>query len=349
MLRREYGKAINHIRAGIGIFAERSKRAGKPGESKLVSAKNLENMLRHLETHLCELSVADRPSMPRRSLIGRQALPQDAEDWGTPPLELSLPAFANIGEARLELEGYWHNLMFILHELAEPDVFATTLTPEDFTSHCQTFRQAFARWRTRFDKLMEKLEQRLEPLKPAETRALAQLELYQLSGAQILETCLPPNEMNWDRFLHGFERMLDLCDIICGNANDGTDNSAEYGGFQLDHGIVAACLHTVWKCRSARVRLRALKMLSQQRQEGLWDAQLVEMVGRHIDEIERGPGMLEEAARRDALPEEIPVWRRVLGIGVLFSSAGRDAVITTFVQESQFDERVIATRKTMSW
>lgn len=81
----------------------------------------------------------------------------------------------------------------------------------------------------------------------------------------------------------------------------------------------------------------------------LWDAQLVELVGRHIDDIERGPGLLEQAALRDAQPEEIPVWRRILGIDVLFSSAGRDAVITFFVQKCQVDDTVIAVRKTLTW
>lgn len=347
MLRREYGKAIQHIRSGINIYAEHFKKANGKSSSQIVSNEQLEIMLRHLETHLCELSMEGRPTMPRHSLVGRNA-PDNGEFLQT-SLGGTLPPFANINEARLELDAYWHDLMFVLHELSEPDMFATTLSAEDFMSRCQVFQEAFVRWRIRFDSMVEDLDRRPVPMSLKERKALAQLQIYQQSGAQILETCLQPNEMNWDNFHEGFKRNLELCDIIAQEEKDASGGSVAHGGFQLDHGIVPACWHTIWKCRAARVRLHAINLLSQPRQDGLWDGQLAQLVGRHIDQIERGPETLEDAALRDAQPEEIPLHRRILGIDVMFSASGRDAVVTFFLPRSETDPDIIAIRKTLSW
>jgi hypothetical protein len=306
-------------------------------------------MLRNLETHLCELSMEDRfPLMPRTNCVERQALPQDQEGWVLPTEATHLPAFTSINEARLELDGLWHNLMFILHEMGEPLLFPPSTTPEQLMERCQIFRQAFVKWRLKFDKLVENLNRRPDSLKNVDRKALAQLEMYQITGEQILDPALT-DELSWDGWTHGFERTLDLCDIIVGNSTSKEDNSAEHGGFSLDHGIVTACFHTVRKCRIARIRQRALDLLSKQRQDGLWDAQLVERVGRHIDNIERGPGLLADAVLRDAGAEEIPIWRRIQAIEVMFSSAGREAVVTFYVPKSEFDDDVVLIRKSLSW
>lgn len=349
MLRREYGKAINHIQAGITIFAEHSKTAEARNRMSLVSSVQLENMLRNLETHLCELSMEDRfPLMPRQSFVGRRALPHDGQDWVLPPTHPSSPAFATISEARLELDGLWHNLMFVLHELNEPQNFTSRLSPEQLALQLVHFRQAFIDWKTRFDKLTRDLRRRSGPLRASEKRALAQLEMYQMTGLQILDPSIT-DEMSWDNWTAGFERTLDLCDIIVANESPEGETGKQRGVFQLDHGIVTACFHTIRKCRSARVRYRALQLLAQQRQDGLWDAQLVQAAGRFIDEIERGSGLLDQAAIRDAQPEEIPVWRRIQGIDVMFSSAGRSAVMTFLVPASAMDDSIIPIQKTLTW
>jgi hypothetical protein len=151
--------------------------------------------------------------------------------------------------------------------------------------------------------------------------------------------------MSWDGWGHGFERTLDLCDIVAETACGDTEDPA----FQLDHGIVTACFHTIRKCRTARIRQRVLRLLSKQRQDGFWDAQLVAVVGQYIDDIERGPESLEQAALRDAQADEIPHWRRIQGIDVVFSAAGRNAVVTFFVPTSHADTTLIPLRKAISW
>jgi hypothetical protein len=128
-----------------------------------------------------------------------------------------------------------------------------------------------------------------------------------------------------------------------------TDNGEDYCGFQLDIGTVAACFHTLWKCRSAKVRQRALNLLQYQRQEGLWDAHLVAIAGRQIDEVERGPDLLHEASLRDAGPEEIPRWRRILGIDIVFSPESREAVLIFMKQKSEDDNSLVAIKKILNW
>ena len=348
MLRREYGKAIKHIQAGITIFAEQNTHTtlSKKGGS-LIHRNRLESLLRNLETHLCELSMEDRfPLMPRRSYIGRHALPhQTSTSWVNPdPAEsLTLPPFVSISDAHQELDALWHNLMFVLHELGEPETFIPRLSPEQLMAQLVLFRGAFRSWRVRFDQLTFLLERRPNPLKPEERKSLAQLEMYRLTGEQILNPSLT-DEMSWDTWTHGFEHTLDLCEIIIRNETQGPNI------FQIDHGIVVACFHTIRKCRAARIRLRALDLLSQQRrQDGLWDAQLVAKAGRFIDEIERGGASLEEAAARDARAGEIPVWRRIRAIDVMFSSEGREAVLTFLMPRGEWDETIVRVRKTITW
>jgi hypothetical protein len=348
MLRREYGKAINHIQSGISIFGERNAGAlnASSDGSSLISTSQLEIILRQLETHLCELCMERAPVMPRRSLVGRKALPQDCPkvlDELMPPL----PGFNTIMEARLELDGYWHNLMFILHEFAEPDVFHNTFSSEDFEEQSQAYTQAFSSWRQRFNILLQQLHLRPEPITSTERKAIAQLELYESVGTQILGTSITGDEMVWDKHEKSFEHVVDLCEIIADNS--ASIDGYEYPGFQLDNGIVVACFHTIWKCRTARTRQRALTLLSQQRQEGLWDAHLVAMVCKLIDEIERGPGLLEEASLRNARAAELPCWRRILRVDVVFSAEGKDAVISFVKQKSERDETMITIRKCLSW
>jgi hypothetical protein len=353
MLRREYGKAISHIKSGINIFAEHTSRVARNSNrglrsptKDLISIAQLEHVLRQLETHLCEISLehATGPTMPRRNFVSRKASPQDATDWSP-----STVGFKSVMEARLELDGYWNNMMFVLEELSQPDVITTIISPDALLERRLDFQQAFASWRHRFDILAKTLKTRPTPLTARERKTMAQVEMYHLTGVQILETCLEPDELVWDRYRHNFEQMLNLCDIIV-NTDLDKDDGGEYGGFQLDQGIVGPCFQTMWKCRAAKVRRRAIRLLdSQQRQEGLWDAQLVAKVGWLMDEMERGPGLLEEAAARDAAAEEIPRWRRIVGVDVQFSSEGRYATISLMMQQSQEDDSSLISRHILNW
>ncbi|KIW08657.1 hypothetical protein, variant [Verruconis gallopava] len=361
MMRREYGKAIKHLKAGIGIFAEHHGRTASDGQAKptLIPTERLEDILRQLETHLCEISMDGPLSMPRRSLVSYKELPRKGEAWASAPAGLDQRCFDSITEARAELDSYCHNLMFLFHEILEPDVFATPPASEAYTERTtDAFAQAFVSWRHRFDGLKAKLAQRPRPLSRPERRTLAQLEMYHLVASQVLTTYLSLDEMSWDKHQAGFERVLDLCDVIVGKHAGGVDKSGgsdnddaaseAYNGFQLNHGIVAACLHTAWKCRDARVRLRVIDLLSQQRQEGLWDAQLVKWAVCHIDEIERGPGLLEAAALRGDGADVIPRWRRIVRLDVYFSAEGRGAVLVLFVPKDESME-ITTIKKVLSW
>jgi hypothetical protein len=72
-------------------------------------------------------------------------------------------------------------------------------------------------------------------------------------------------------------------------------------------------------------------------------------VAQQIDEIERGPDTLDAATLRDAGAEEIPCWKRVMGVDIMFSSEGRHAVISFMKQRSEHDDSLINIRRVLNW
>lgn len=344
MIRQEQGRAITHIRNGINMFAEHRNKLMLQDKSptipnSMVPLDQLEATLRRTEIQLCELSMTRYPPapLPRRTLVGRVQLPKQRPE--------EFVGFETIEEAREELDGCWHSLMFMLHELMEPDVFITDLTPADYEASAQIFHDTFVSWSASFKHLVDKLDARPFPHTPKERKGLAVLEMHQTLGLQILETFMDRDEMIWDYYSNRFNRLMDMCDIIAG-ADEIEPGQEPDAAFQLDIGIVAPCFHVIWKCRNARVRDRAIRLLEKYpRQDGLWNGGLVARVGRYLDETERGTETLADAAMRGAEAEEIPDWARIVGVNVVFSPEGKGAVISFMKQKSEHDAEVILIAK----
>ena len=84
----------------------------------------------------------------------------------------------------------------------------------------------------------------------------------------------------------------------------------------FDMSVSMLLVHIISKCRDARVRLKAIRLLEEYpRQEGLWDSALIAKIGRFMDQVERQGASLEEAAARGSLANEIPLSQRVVGFG----------------------------------
>jgi hypothetical protein len=107
--------------------------------------------------------------------------------------------------------------------------------------------------------------------------------------------------------------------------------------------------HVVWKCRDARIRMNAIKILERYpRLEFLWDGILVARIARSIDMIERQGGTLEEAAMRRASADEIPHWTRVFDLAVDLSTSAREAKLT-YTRMEKGSLRVIRIDETLTW
>ena len=357
MLRREHGKAISHFRGGIRIFAEQrdaaiANRQLNTCSDEMIPLEHLEVVLRRVEIQLCELSLDRFPpfSAPRSSLVGIKPLPYWDVTW---PRQSA--GFNSIDEARLELDAYWHNMMFMLHEFFESKNFDSSLSAHRFASKCEAFHIAFVCWRRNLDALMDQLKAKSTSLSSQERKALILMELHQIIGIHILETLFNPCEMQWDAFKDRFNMVIDLCGIIIGEEQGGNLASTPSGekprpGFHLDMGIVAPLFHVLWKCRDARIRYRAIKMLEEHpRQDGLWDGRLVAIVGRQIDAVERGDEPLADAAQRGAAPEEIQAWARIRNVDPIFFVNEKKATVTFLKQRSQEDDTFIELTTTVTW
>jgi hypothetical protein len=217
------------------------------------------------------------------------------------------------------------------------------------------YYRAVMEWSEKFSKLVADLNASTALLTSLERGLIAWLQMYELLFLQLLETYHSQDEMAWDRLTDRFERILALCMITASNNQFG-DPACDlhkvdaYCGFQVGNGIVAACFHVIWKCRTARVRLKGLELLkSYPRRECLWDAQVVIKVGEHLDELERGPIKLHEAAARDAGADEIPAWARVRSIGVKFGHIKRVAELTFVKPRGPTDSSLIEIKRSIDW
>jgi hypothetical protein len=318
----------------------------------VIPLRHLERSLRQVEIQLCELTLERYPTypLPTVSFFDRQSMPYESL-----PDPVVCTNFRDLDHARVELGWHWHTLMDKLHFNFKPEAYGPLPYSEGFDGQREMYYHALVSWCNKFQALVLGMKLRSLPLTSLERGSIARLQTYEILLLQLLETYKNRGEMLWDQHTDRFERILDLCKITASNDEFGDPacdmiKADAYCGFQLGNGIIAACFHVIWKCRAARVRLKAIKLLqTYPRREALWDARMVVHVGKYLDELERGSGCLHEAALRNADPEEIPSWARVRCIGVQFGATNRSAELTFIQPTSQLDEILVKIRRNISW
>jgi hypothetical protein len=220
---------------------------------------------------------------------------------------------------------------------------------------------------------LEDLMQRIGDLTPKEASIYALLQCYVLLAETILGTVSLPREMLWDEYRSQFERIVGLCRTVIKHEvlesgaminalsapvvvqhryapNNEQDPSTPLPDSRchltFDMGVCMILHHVASRCRDARIRLDAIKLLEDhQRLEGLVDGALIAKIGRAIDSVERQGASLEEAAAREASAAEIPLSQRVLQLrGKLHkNSRSGDLILLRAMGESGLDAIPVAT------
>lgn len=189
---------------------------------------------------------------------------------------------------------------------------------------------------------LEDLRKRLNHMTPKEEAIYALLKCHVFLADSILGTASWPRGLLWDDYRDKFQEIVALCRTVIEHEvlDSGAPTNVKstpivikqryapdnehYVPVSLqdarcpltfDMSVCMVLCHVISKCRDARIRLDAIKLLEDYpRLEGLWDGAIVAQVGRAIDRVERRGANLEEAAAKGASAAEIPLSQRVLAV-----------------------------------
>jgi hypothetical protein len=280
------------------------------------------------------------------------------------PLPSPAPHFDTFDDAWTALGQRW-NALNMWGERAQ-DTVNGDLNAVEHIRQQQKLSNDFSGWESGF-RTLRNMER---PFTRREKCVSSLLECHLILAKQVLKTTPQIGEMIWDQTVEEFAEVVKLCrsvvDTEVGPTSTQEEQSSEVLRLQryipmnstnrpempwvaFDMGIMPVLFHVVWKCRDARVRLNAIKILEQYpRLEFLWDGLLVARIARSIDMIERQGGQLEEAAARGSSVDEIPSWTRVLNMDVAMGTDVREVNLTYTRMEREGTD-VVRINETITW
>ncbi|KAH8660134.1 hypothetical protein BX600DRAFT_467289 [Xylariales sp. PMI_506] len=152
-----------------------------------------------------------------------------------------------------------------------------------------------------------------------------------------LSTMLPfdnfeSDETQFDEHLNHFGSIVDLASLIV------PENKVCVSRFSLEFGMVAPLWWTAMKCRHPRIRHKALQLLKNAGQDGIWDAILLSQLAGEAIQMEEETDIVDENTLMDARPtysdlhwaELVPLQRRLTAAEVQFEDDNETSIITTF-------------------
>jgi hypothetical protein len=341
-------------------------------DEKLLPLQQLIPAFARLERQLHEMTGGDSP------LIQGFAIDQTAAgffEYANPDPQ-PVPRFSSLNHAWLSLHQRWHALISFtggIHQdwfnhLGDVD---RNYRPEYKGTQEQRMleiRRDFHLWSLG----LEGLRNRITDKTPREASIFALLQCYALLAETIVGTASSPLlGMLWDDYQEQFERIVRLCRNVIENEvlesgalistlsvpivvqhryapnNEQQDTSPP---LTFDMSVCMPLLHVITKCRDARIRLEAIKLLEDYpRLEGLWDGAIIAKIGRAIDFGERQGASLEKAAARGASAAEIPLSQRVLHIRGKPSREERRGELILFKGKGEGGHDIIPIFSSFDW
>jgi hypothetical protein len=359
-LRRNYNVAITHIQGGLDIVTEYRDRVLNFPHDTLIPFKPLIRAFARLERQICEI-YARVPAL--NHALARIQDTNGYYEYAT-PLPSPLPYFATFDDAWTALGQRWNALNGWGARIHDPSKFGSDTVK--LAQEREKLFNDYSEWESGFIAMKHKKQS----LTQQEKCVCALLDCHLILARQVLKTAPHTNEMVWDATVQEFEQVVELCRIVVEAEIESTGSQGAKSGLisrsqryipttastrtampwvSFDMGIMPVLFHVVWKCRDARVRLKAINILKKYpRMEFLWDGVLVARVARSIDRIERPSEQLEEAAARGASVDEIPLWRRVRTVDFALGNGAREACLTYKRMEEGGVESV-RMDETMTW
>lgn len=333
-MRGHYGSALSHINGGVKILSEVQHNTSDPlkngivqSETPYVSIDELTALLTRLDTQATQINSRRKTNL--------RLLEDYGADFGS-----KVPRFfKSLTEARISLDYLWNcstNLSWLL-TTGNLDV----LSRKSIIEKVSAVNKLLPHWTTSFDNFVasnkdhfnSKARQSIGTLRVQQNLLEIMLNEEQFST--------PNNEPVWEDFMPQMERVVSLAEsVVSESATTGDLNPT----FSLDVGIVVPLFVVASKCRNKTLRRKAIELLAcQQRQEGLWDSQLVARVLAHVVAI-------EELGFENIRGEDIPDWARVFEIDAAFDIEGRRARVTYWRLKDQTPEsKKYITEELLTW
>jgi hypothetical protein len=355
---------MEHVKSGIRIiqqhYTNNSQRENFSPLQQFVPA------FARLERQLQELT-AD-PSALIQHLVTKQEAAGYFDYCDTYPQPV--PQFQDLNEAWMSLHQRWHRLLKWVGEMHQQWFNNMAHNPK-LDARKARLAQDFHLWSLGLQELGAKLGAR----SPRETSIYALLECHVILADNVLETTSLPGERRWDHLDPCFRKIVEICRVVTkyevANAAASADAlpvqvlvqqryAPEMGEaiwskdpncpLTFDLGVSMILLHVLNKCRDARIRYDAIKLLEDYpRLEGMWDSLVIAQVGRAIDLVERNGASLEEAAARGAFSAEIPMSQRVFSTQGQMNSAERSADLVLMKASGVGGTDTTCVHHTLTW
>lgn len=280
-----YLSSMTHIKSGLRITKEMR-------EGKLTSflPKNIEPTLVRLDNQLIELSDV---------LSGFVA-----ETSPSPELVPIPPKFLSIEEAHNSLDIFYnHNLHMLWYMGPQSGISEEVLA--QIPAMFQELHRYYSKWQEAFE----------DSKFSKSTPGVALIKVY-MQYISLLHTAdFSAGEKAWDTKTSEFSQIADAIEEIIDDPTSHlkTQISGKPAGkptFTMSLGVIVPLFIIGRACRDPRVRRRAVKLLKKHnRQEGIWNTQLVAEILEHLISMEEDTvqGPVTRA-------EDIPLWPRIAGL-----------------------------------
>lgn len=293
-----------------------------------VSVATVRNIFNRLDSQASQLTFGRRrhllSGLPNMTLITRQL------------------KFSTLEDARTALDDIWSSVTLNI-ATERPSSMSGCEAKKNLEKMQSSINQELETWIKNFGALVNSLKSK-GPLDRPMRNSINTMKLQWTTIRLLRQTdaaLMVEDEMFWDGFKHEFEVMLAMAQTIVDYSTPTplsapkppkptkessvsekpSKNSGEELLFYLDNSILFPLFFIVAKSRDRKLRRKALTLLEQaNRQEGVWNSNLLARVARRTIEIE------EEGLEAEDL-ERIPRERRVWRASALFEVAPRKAKI----------------------
>ena len=358
----DHKQAIIQIQTGLSLLHELQSQYSSLEEPNMTSRveDELFAMFTRLAVQAKSYDMAfhfPRPYVIRLTPIRAHGNSSEKSSRSPSPLDsITLPArFEHLVEARLASDKLCFKLLCFIERLQIAKNNASNVLPADWKRYGMNLKGEIDAWSAAFEPI---LQSRHESGKPIVKVGIAALKMFQINVGVLFMMMFCDSELQFDAFIPQFKQMVDLgWEVVSAEALQHGSRSNIHGSihagqlktprikpsFSADLGIVPPLFVVVTKCREPRIRRNAIGLLrSTARREGMYDSELVAIIGEWIMGIEEG-GM---SGQSTSVP--IPEEKRVMIKSVDFDLRARyaDIRVGTRAIDAGPDDRYGETRIT---
>ena len=196
--------------------------------------------------------------------------------------------------------------------------------PSDLAAKVNRYQSLLACWLDAFTAFKAKPEEKLpSPLPPiAKQRHATTVLSIQHTVAWIeLSTYFCRDQTSYDFFVHHFQQIIVLAEVVVGNGDNDLNMSASsiptdpLPPFTVDMAIIQPLFFTACKCRDGSLRRRAIQVLMRAGREGVYNGKIMAAAARWVVwQEEEGFELHMANVTTELVPEEKRLWAQGLSI-----------------------------------